>query len=199
MKISLFQKQCNFFCSIRKKENYYKLHLPEIAFLGKSNVGKSSLINALINNKKLVRSSNVPGSTLTINYFNLQEKLLFVDFPGYGYTKKSKCKVQNLSYLIECYLKSRKNLKMLILIVDSRRLIDKRDNLFFNFLKNININLFLILNKIDKLKQNELYNSFNVIKDVICNFNFTNDIFRISCTKKIGIKQLKEQIVSNLL
>ena len=198
MKLDLFQKECKFFYSVDEQGKHPKSHLPEIAFLGRSNVGKSSLINTLVNRKNLVRTSNTPGSTIKINYFNLADKITLVDLPGHGYTKRSKELVNKLSYLIGDYVSNRENLKILILIIDSRRGIKKEDELLLKFFQSKSINILLILNKIDKLKKSEFEFLVHSTKNILKLLNMSADIITISCTKKIGIKNLKQKIIHNI-
>ena len=198
MKLDLFQKECKFFYSVEEIGKHPKSHLPEIAFLGRSNVGKSSLINTLVNRKNLVRTSNTPGSTIKINYFNLADKLTLVDLPGHGYTKRSKELVNKLSYLIEDYLSNRENLKILILIIDSRRGIKKEDELLLNFLQSKSINILLILNKIDKLKKSELELLVSSTENILKILDISTGIVAVSCTKKTGIQNLKQKIIHSI-
>ena len=198
MKYDLFQKKCYFFYSVNKQGGYPQSNLAEIAFLGRSNVGKSSLIKALVNKKTVVRTSKTPGSTMQINYFNLGNKLLLVDLPGYGYIKQKKCIVEHLSYIIEDYLKYRNNLQLLILVLDSRRNINKDEILLLKFLKRIKINLLLVFNKIDKIKEDKSEDQEHIINYMCQNFSFIKDTISVSCTKGFGINKLKEKIINNI-
>ncbi|HWR61250.1 MAG TPA: ribosome biogenesis GTP-binding protein YihA/YsxC, partial [Clostridia bacterium] len=113
-------KTCEFLKSAVLKEQYPELDLPEIAFSGRSNVGKSSLINSLLNRKKLVKVSSNPGKTRTINFFLVNEQYVMVDLPGYGYAAVSKSEKQSWGRMIEDYLKYRENLRNVVLLVDIR-------------------------------------------------------------------------------
>ncbi|MBY0581244.1 MAG: ribosome biogenesis GTP-binding protein YihA/YsxC [Rickettsiales bacterium] len=198
MKADLFQRECIFFYSVNEKGKYPKSNLPEIAFLGRSNVGKSSLINSLVNRKNLVRTSNSPGSTIKINYFKLGDKLMLVDLPGHGYAKRAKHVVENLSDLIEDYLLRKENLKKLVFIIDSRRGIDREDEMLLNFFKNIGTSMLLVFNKIDKLKKLELQDLNDSVDRMINNFDFIEGAMFTSCLKGFGIKKLKEKIIQNI-
>jgi GTP-binding protein len=198
MKAELFRKNCEFFCSVTEIGKHPKTNLPEVAFLGRSNVGKSSLINALVNRKNLVRTSNTPGSTIKINYFNLGEKLVLVDLPGHGYAKRPKSLVENLSNLIEDYLKNRVTLKKLIFITDARRNIKNEDEVLLDFFRSIGISVLLVVNKIDKLNKLEIEKLDVDIKESLDKFQFIESVVNVSCTKGYGIKNLREQIVANM-
>ncbi|MSO14057.1 ribosome biogenesis GTP-binding protein YihA/YsxC [Rickettsiales endosymbiont of Trichoplax sp. H2] len=198
MNSNLFQRECKFFYSVDEQGKHPKSHLPEIAFLGRSNVGKSSLINTLVNRKNLVRTSKTPGSTIKINYFNLADKITLVDLPGHGYTKRSKELVNKLSYLIEGYISNRENLKMIVLIIDSRRGIKKEDELLLNFLQSKRINILLVLNKIDKLKKSECEFIMSSTKNILKILDISTEIIAVSCTKKTGIQNLKQKIIHSI-
>jgi len=198
MKADLFQKECNFFYSVDEKGKYPKSNLPEIAFLGRSNVGKSSLINSLVNRKNLVRTSNSPGSTIKINYFKLGDKLMLVDLPGHGYAKRAKHLVENLSELIEEYLAKKENLKKLVFIIDARRGVNQEDEMLLNFFKKIGISMLLVFNKVDKLKKLELQNLNDSMDGIINKFDFIENIVSTSCLKRSGIRKLKEKIIQNI-
>ena len=103
-----------------KKQQYPESFLPEIAFVGKSNVGKSSLINCMVNRKSLARTSSSPGKTRTINFYNIENTLHFVDLPGYGYARASKTEIEKWGKMIEEYLLKREQLKSIILLIDIR-------------------------------------------------------------------------------
>ena len=130
--------------------------LPEIAFVGRSNVGKSSLINALFNGKKIAKTSSTPGKTQRINFFLVDEKLLLVDLPGYGYAKIEKTAAAHWSEAIDAYFNKREFLKLLILLVDSRRGILEEDTQVIRWAEEKNLPLLLILTKTDKLSSSEL-------------------------------------------
>ena len=198
MKKNILLGESSFFYSTNEKGKYPKQETPEIAFLGRSNTGKSSLINSILNKKKIARISKRPGSTSTINYFQIGKLLTLVDLPGYGYIRKAKDVARNISNLVKDYLQHRKNLKILLMIIDSRRGIDNNDKLLLNFLKTINISLLLVFNKVDKLKVNELKilksSSINIAKD----YNFIVSTINTSCTKGIGINIVTRKIIHNI-
>ncbi|MDD2715704.1 MAG: ribosome biogenesis GTP-binding protein YihA/YsxC [Candidatus Wallbacteria bacterium] len=134
--------------------HFPNLQKPEFAFSGRSNVGKSSLIN-MICKSTIARVSKTPGRTQAINFFEIQE-LVFADLPGYGFAKVSKALRQQWKSLIENYLEQRKELRLIVWIIDARREIDEPDLMYYDWLKYYRRKLFLVLNKIDKIPKNEL-------------------------------------------
>ena len=130
--------------------------IPEVAFAGRSNVGKSSLINTLINRKRLVRTSAVPGKTRLINFFRINDKLFFVDLPGYGFAKVPVSVRKSWGPMVETYLKERQNLRLVIVILDIRRDPSKDDLSLINWLCYHNVNFICVLTKTDKLSKNKV-------------------------------------------
>ncbi len=139
-----------------KLEQYPTNNLMEIAFVGKSNVGKSSLINAMINRKSLARTSKEPGKTRTINFYNIEESLNFVDLPGYGYAKISKSEREKWGAIIEEYLQNRKQLKAICLLIDIRHEVQKNDLQMYEWLKYYGYNIILVCTKKDKIKPSQV-------------------------------------------
>ena len=130
-------------------------NIPEIALAGRSNVGKSSFINSISHNSHLARVSKVPGKTITLNYYLINKEFYFVDMPGYGYAKRNSASLETFSLATDKYLKSRENLKGVVLIVDSRVITDD-DKMMMDYLKQNGIKYLVIMNKIDKLKRNDI-------------------------------------------
>ncbi len=128
---------------------------PEIAFAGKSNVGKSSLINALMNRKALARTSSQPGKTQTINFYHINDELYFVDLPGYGYAKVSKKMRSEWDSLIFDYLRGRPNLKCVFVLIDSRHGLKDSDRMLMEMLDEAAVSYRIVLTKADKEKQAE--------------------------------------------
>lgn len=139
-----------------KKEQYPESGLPEVAFAGKSNVGKSSLINSMINRKALARTSQNPGKTRTINFYNVENQLYFVDLPGYGYARASKSEVEKWGKMIEDYLLKRIELKTIILLIDIRHEPGENDLMMYEWLKHYGHKIIIVATKSDKLKRSQL-------------------------------------------
>lgn len=125
---------------------------PEIAFAGRSNVGKSSLLNKLFNRKQLARVSSVPGKTVTINFYNVDD-VKFVDLPGYGYAKISKQELNRFSDLMEGYFKTDRNIALVVQLIDMRHPLTKDDEGMITFMKEMDIPFIIVMTKADKLKK----------------------------------------------
>jgi GTP-binding protein len=139
---------------------------PEIAFAGKSNVGKSSLINVLVRRKALARTSNTPGRTQLINFFSVNDRYSLVDLPGYGFAKVPEAVRKNWRPMVEAYLAGRKMLKLVILIIDARREPSPEDMDLANWFISNQIPFLFVLTKIDKLSNNQLNASIRRFKDI---------------------------------
>ncbi len=129
-----------------------KSTIPEIAFAGRSNVGKSSLLNKLFNRKSLARVSSVPGKTVTINFYSVDE-VYFVDLPGYGYAKLSKQELKRFGELMEGYFQSDRNIALVVQLIDMRHPLTKDDEGMITFLKEMGIPFIIVMTKADKLKK----------------------------------------------
>ncbi|MCI6498190.1 MAG: ribosome biogenesis GTP-binding protein YihA/YsxC [Lachnospiraceae bacterium] len=138
--------------------------MPEIAFAGKSNVGKSSLINGLINRKSLARTSSQPGKTQTINFYNVNKNLYFVDLPGYGYAKVSKSVQEKWGDMIERYLRTSKQLKVVFLLIDIRHEPSANDKAMYDWIVYNGYNPIIIATKMDKIKRSQLQKNISIIK-----------------------------------
>ena len=152
----LFKQECQFIAGAADRSMLPELELPEVAFAGRSNVGKSSLINALTNRKGLARASNTPGRTQQINFFDLAGQMRLVDLPGYGYAKASKVKVAEWNEFIDHYLSQRRNLKRVVTLVDSRHGIMAADQVAMEKLDRAGVPYLVVLTKSDKVKPAEL-------------------------------------------
>lgn len=141
--------------------------MPEVAFVGRSNVGKSSLINTLVGRKNLAKTSNTPGRTQMINFFAINEAVSFVDLPGYGFAKVSRSVKRDWGEMIEAYLKTRRNLAMVILILDIRRDPSDDDLSLRDWLESYRIPYLYILTKADKLSNNQAINRRRIIEKIL--------------------------------
>lgn len=158
-------KKCEFIKSAVLQNQYPELNLPEIAFSGRSNVGKSSLINSLLNRKKLVKTSSSPGKTRLINFFLINDQFILVDLPGYGYAAVSKSQKEAWGKMIEDYLRFRENLKNVVLLVDIRHEPTADDKLMYDFLKYYKKSVIIVATKLDKITRSSLSKNLNVIKN----------------------------------
>ena len=132
-------------------KQYPSHHLPEIVLAGKSNVGKSSFINTMINRKALARTSSQPGKTRQINFYNIDSKFYFVDLPGFGYSKMSHTEQEKVGKFIEEYLFNRKNIACIVLLIDIRHNPSENDIMMFNYIRSIGAPHIVITNKADKI------------------------------------------------
>jgi GTP-binding protein len=151
----LFAQQCDFVLGAAEARQLPPPAQPEVAFAGRSNVGKSSLINALTGRKTLARISNTPGRTRQINFFRLAERLMLVDLPGYGYARAAKHEIKRWNQLIQDYLKGRPNLRRVCLLLDARHGIKEADLHVMALLDEAAVSYQAVLTKIDKLKPAE--------------------------------------------
>ncbi|MFP7477987.1 ribosome biogenesis GTP-binding protein YihA/YsxC [Terribacillus halophilus] len=133
------------------KKQYPETHMPEIALAGRSNVGKSSFINKMINRKNLVRTSQKPGKTQTLNFYKINDRFHFVDVPGYGYAKVSKKERNAWGKMLEEYFTERENLKAVVLLVDIRHEPTKDDVTMYDFLKHYELPVVVVATKLDKI------------------------------------------------
>ena len=144
-------KNPKFEISAVSPKQYPQNSLPQIVLVGKSNVGKSSFINTMLNKKKLARTSSEPGKTRQINFYNIDEKFYFVDLPGYGYSKMSKQEQVKVGSFIEQYLKTSNNIALIIFLIDIRHSPTENDKLMYNYIINCNLPCLIIANKADKI------------------------------------------------
>jgi GTP-binding protein len=144
-----------FVCSAVTPGQYPPVDLPEVAFAGRSNVGKSSLINKILNRKKLVRTSKTPGRTQLLNFFEINELWRFVDFPGYGYAKVPVEIKKRWRPMVESYLTSRVNLRGMVWLLDIRREVSKEDLQLWDWLQVKQVPVIIVVTKADKLSKNK--------------------------------------------
>jgi len=168
---------------------------PEFAFIGRSNVGKSSLINMLTQRKSLAKTSSTPGKTQTINHFLINQKWYLVDLPGYGYATVSKTTKEGWSQMITSYFTQRENVYCTFILIDSRLEPQKKDIEFINWLGGLGIPIALVLTKIDKIKQSELAKSKKNFENRLLNdWEELPPIFITSAEKKTGRDHLLDFI-----
>lgn len=152
----LFAGPCDFIAGVANLEQLPPMGPPEIAFIGRSNVGKSSLLNALTGRKALARVSNTPGRTQQLNFFNLADKLWLVDLPGYGYAKASKTDIRDWNFLIKDYLRGRTTLTRVMLLIDSRHGLKESDLDFLKLLNQAAVTTQIVLTKTDMITPKEV-------------------------------------------
>ena len=141
--------------------------LPEVAMVGRSNVGKSSLINKILNRKNFARVSSKPGKTTTINFYSIDKKLMLVDLPGYGYAKVSKKEKEKWGSMIEFYLQSRDCMKAIFLLVDSRHEPSEDDVIMLKWIRAYSKDFYVVATKSDKLKPSQKQQSLDIIKKIM--------------------------------
>ncbi len=144
-------KNPKFEISAVSPKQYPKNELPQIVLVGKSNVGKSSFINTMINRKSLARTSSEPGKTRQINFYNIDEKFYFVDLPGYGYSKMSKNEQEKVGEFIEQYLFSCKKISLIIFLIDIRHSPTNNDRIMYNYIIKSGLPFIILANKADKI------------------------------------------------
>ncbi|HBC29853.1 MAG TPA: YihA family ribosome biogenesis GTP-binding protein [Clostridiales bacterium] len=182
-------KKSEILISAVKNEQYPNTIVPEIAFAGKSNVGKSSMINALLNRRSLARTSSQPGKTQTLNFYNINDEFNFVDLPGYGYAKVSKAEKSKWADMINSYLHGRQQLKEVILLVDIRHEPGKNDLQMYEWIKSFGFTGYIIATKADKLSRSQQMKSLNDIKKTM-QIKDDNLIFPFSATSKFGVEEI---------
>ncbi len=165
---------------------YPDTNLPEIAFAGRSNVGKSSLINKLLNRKKLARVSAQPGKTATINFYDIDKTLIFVDLPGYGFAKVSKQEKEKWGRMIEEYLNEREQLIQVVLLVDMRHNPTNDDVMMFNWIVESGFEPVVIATKKDKVKPSQREDALNLIKATLG----IDDVIPFSSEKGDGVDEV---------
>ncbi|MCF6462769.1 ribosome biogenesis GTP-binding protein YihA/YsxC [Clostridium sp. Cult1] len=167
------------------KTQYPDENLYEIAFAGRSNVGKSSFINSMLNRTNLARTSSKPGKTRTINFYNINGEFRFVDLPGYGYAQVSKKEKEKWGYIIEEYLNTRKNLIEVIQLVDIRHEPTEQDILMYNWIKTFNFAGIVIATKADKISKGKYQSNIKIIKNKL-KVKESSLIIPYSSSKKIN-------------
>ena len=178
-------------------KQYPKNDLPEIVLVGKSNVGKSSFINTMINRKRLARTSSEPGKTRQINFYNIDQKFYFVDLPGYGFSKMSKKEQEQVGNFIEEYLSIRKQIALIIFLVDIRHSPTSNDKLMYDYIIRSGLPFIILANKADKIAITKVENA---AKKVQKELNPIGDIltFPFSAERKIYMDDVWKVIEDNI-
>ncbi len=189
-------KQAEFLTSIATTDKLEQLTLPQFAFVGRSNVGKSSLLNALCNRKNLAKTSSTPGRTRLVNIFQVNKSFLFVDLPGYGFAKASKTEQAGWQNLIGTYLEHSKNLQMVFVLVDCRHQPTEKDLQMVDYLYAYQIPFKVVATKTDKLNKSEFLKSKNVVASTLGLGK--DDIIFVSSEKKQNIDKIWEVVESKL-
>lgn len=184
-------KKTELLITAARKEQYPETTVPELAFAGKSNVGKSSMINALLNRKSLARTSSQPGKTQTINFYNVNDVLNFVDLPGYGYAKVSKTEKEKWGKMIETYLSSREQLKEVILLVDIRHEPNANDIQMYEWIKSYGYTGFVIATKADKISKAQRIKQISIIKKIL-NIDDISLVTAFSSSEKLNVEKVWE-------
>ncbi|MFL0267264.1 ribosome biogenesis GTP-binding protein YihA/YsxC [Candidatus Clostridium radicumherbarum] len=190
-------KQSEFITSAVTKVQYPMDDKAEIAFVGRSNVGKSSIINSITNRKSLAKVSGTPGKTRLINFFLINNSFYLVDLPGYGYAKVSKSEKENWGKIIETYLLNRPQLKKVVLLVDSRHKPTNDDILMYKWIKHYGHETVIVATKKDKLTKNEVIKSEKLIRETF-ELNKNEGIMFFSSLNKEGREELIDTIFSDL-
>ena len=181
-----------------RKDQFPKPNLPEICFIGRSNVGKSSLINALTGRKALARTSQSPGKTRTINFYNVNDMLYLVDLPGYGYAKVSQAEQKRWGQIIESYLKERPSLCLSVLLIDIRHEPGEADRMMYDWMRYYGIEPLIVLTKLDKIKKNQLQKQLALIVRTL-GVEDRNHVLAVSSETKTGIDDLWKRMESMAL
>lgn len=185
-----------FIASAVQRKDYPEESLPEIAFAGRSNVGKSSLINTILNRKHLVRISSSPGRTQTLNFFRVNNRVHFVDFPGYGFAKVPLHVKARWKTMVETYLKNRRTLKLVILLLDIRRIPGADDSALVRWLEAFGIPVLIVLTKTDKLSKNKCTSQEKIIQDFF--LLRREEMVCFSAVTKRGRQEILQHIMSAL-
>lgn len=176
-----------------RQSQYPTDNKPELLLVGRSNVGKSSFINSIIERKNFARVSGKPGKTQTLNFYNVNNDFYLVDVPGYGFANVSKERQQKFGMMIEEYLANRDNLKEVFLLIDFRHKPTQDDLLMYNFLKYYDLNVTIVATKVDKIGRTLRDKQVKLIKDTL-NINERDDFVLFSSSTKLGKNDILQKI-----
>lgn len=192
-----FTRPCNFVISVANLVQLPESDFDEVAFAGRSNVGKSSLINALFNQTKLAKTSSTPGRTQQLNFFNFDNKLYLVDLPGYGYAKAPEKLVKQWQVVLKTYLRGRPTLRRVFLLIDSRHGLKKEDREIMKLLDESAVIYQVVLTKIDKISEKALSSvSTAIAEELKKHAAAMPETLATSSEKKIGLDILKAEVCS---
>lgn len=188
-------KKANFITSAASIEGWPNHSYPELLVVGRSNVGKSTFINSITNQKHLAKTSNTPGKTRLINFFDINDhQFVLVDAPGYGFARISRQEQAQFSKLMDDYLLKRSNLKGALLLLDLRHRPTTHDQQIYSFLKTIRKPVLVIGTKLDKLKKNDYQKQEKLLKEAI-KFDATDDFIKVSSLKKTNLNQIYDRLI----
>ena len=190
-------KKAEYITSGTKAMHIPNLGVPEFVLMGRSNVGKSSFINAIVNRKNMAYTSSKPGKTITLNFYNINDAFMLVDVPGYGYAQRLVHDRLAYGKMIEDYLGKSKHLKAVFLVVDSRHEPTSDDVLMYQFLKHLEQSVVIIATKTDKISITELQKSLKAIKKKL-ELTTEDKIIPVSSETKVGIEDVHTFIESYL-
>ena len=182
-------KSAEFICAAVKPSQYPPEGVPEIAFTGRSNVGKSSLINLLLGRRKLAKVSASPGKTRTINFYNINGSFRLVDLPGYGYAKVSKSETEEWGRMMESYLSARPGLMKVVQLVDSRHAPTALDRQMYDYLRYYGLDGVVVATKSDKLSKSELSKNLGIIRKEL-ELSPSDVLIPVSVLKRTGNEEL---------
>ena len=178
-----------------RKEQYPEEGLPEIALVGRSNVGKSSATNALLNRRNFARTSQTPGKTRTINFYKINNEFYFVDLPGYGYAKVSKSEKDKWGVIMERYLQDRQELCAIFLLVDIRHEPTNDDVMMYEWIKHFGYNCVVIATKADKISRGQYQKHISIIRKKL-NLAKDEKVIPLSSSKKTGVEDVWNEIIA---
>ncbi len=186
-------RSCEFIISAVSPKQYPEEDMPEIALAGRSNVGKSSLINMLLNRKKLARTSSTPGKTQTINFYKINNEYHLVDLPGYGYAKVSKSSKETWGKMMETYLTSRENIVEVVQLIDIRHKPTQQDIQMYNWIRHFGFKGIVVATKLDKIKRSQRQKHISQIRKTL-EMDKDDILVAISSVNREGKERLWEVI-----
>ena len=190
----MYNGPATFITSAPRLDDCPPASIPEVCFAGRSNVGKSSLINALTNKKRLARTSNVPGKTQQMNYYNISDTCFFVDLPGYGYAKVPIKERERWGKNIRNYLENRESLRLILHVIDSRHKPTELDQDFFYWMASNEMPFCVLMSKADKLSNNKISKARADVRKLLAGMNIEVPILAYSSDSRKGIEEVQNLI-----